>query len=494
MKKFSILLFSALALICSSCDEELIPAEPQANAQESLVEFDGLTVAAGTDISAALDLSSASDSITVVNTVASPVLGDGQVIEYVTYVASQSDYSDAVYMETANGDISVADLNTQFRTFFGNAPDAKDMYFQFAAYVAEGDNKVRFGGSDIYFAQTTVSVTPISIGYTIEDAYYLVGEFCNWTVADAVIFTHSDASVYDDTTFGITIEIADNANGYDWEIIPQSSYLAGTRDNVVASGSFGAFGTMSISIDVLTGEYTCGNVSPYIYLIGTPGGWNISDETYVLTSANLDNIYTANFVFASGEDNYFRFYTAVGDWDTGSIGSAVDDGTNYDATMVDDIFTGSLVSGKGCYVIADGVYKFTVNLNTMTLTIEPGTEGDYAAIYTVGNINGWSMDAEATEGALYSVSDNGIYTGTLTLPDSGDGYSYFRFYSDLDGDWGTGTIGTESAGDEEVVIGDDGIGITLVIEGNEGSFKVPVGTYDFTVDLFESILLLEFVE
>ncbi|MFI3240467.1 MAG: leucine-rich repeat protein [Bacteroidales bacterium] len=227
-----------------------------------------------------------------------------------------------------------------------------------------------------------------------------------------------------------------------------------------------------------------------IYLIGTPTGWNINSSAYTLTSENLDNIFTANFTFATGEDNYFRFYTSLGDWSTGSIGSAEDDGIFYNATMVDDIFTGDLFSGKGCYIIEDGFYKFTVNLNTMMLTIEPGS---YATIYTVGNINGWSLDATATQGALTSITDDGIYTGTLILPDSGDGYSYFRFYEELDGDWSTGTIGTMGSDDEELIIDSYGTAFTFIMAGNEGSFKVPVGTYYFIVDLNESILVLELV-
>lgn len=516
MKKFSILLLSALAMICAtSCEEELIPAEPQSNPQEALVSFDGLTVAVGSDISAALDLSLASDSITVISTSATPELEEGQTIEYIAYVATSEDFSDAVKFETTNGKIAVADLDTQFRTFYGQSPSAKDLYFQFAAYIADGDNKVRFGSSDTYFALTQVSVTPIPLDITIEDAYYLIGDHCSWDITAPTPFEHSDKDVYDDPVFSMVVEITSD-NSY-WKIVPKSSFDASSWDGLLGveeNGSTETSGTIvsedaqagmiekagiySFTINMMDGTYSYSEVQPYLYLIGTPNGWDIDSDACMLESVDLDNIYVGTFTFL-GEDNYFRFYKELGNWDAAAIGADASGDVNITLEEVDGEYSGTLVDGSGNFIVpltAEGVYKVTANLTAMTLKIVPA--GSAAYIYAVGNINGWTTDGTAEgakDGALASATDNGIYTGTLTLPDSGDGeYSYFRFYKDLTGDWDSGSIGTATSENELVEVGADGIAMFEITVGNQGAFMAPIGTYDFTVDTNESIVVLTVVE
>ncbi len=106
-----------------------------------------------------------------------------------------------------------------------------------------------------------------------------------------------------------------------------------------------------------------------IYLIGQPSGWDInSDKMYVVETEDGSNIYTGTFNIEA-DAFMFRFYTALGDWDSNSIGSQQDDsplnvlanGNPYEV----------VVGGKGSWTVpgwTGGKVTVTLNLNSNEIT------------------------------------------------------------------------------------------------------------------------------
>lgn len=391
-----------LAFGFTSCDEEFIEATPQHNPQEPLMSYEGLTVEKGEAIATALDLNTAGDELQLIKTTATPVLTEGQTIEYIAFLSSKETFTPQKEIAVPQGVVSKDKLNTAVRDLFGDKNGAKDVYIRFAAYLVDGTSRVMFGDNKTFFASSMVSITPIDV------------EFHEPT---------------------------------------------------------------------------------YIYVVGTPNGWDINSGKVPLTcSTGQNNIFIGKVNLSAGE-NIFRFYKELGNWDTNSWGSQVDDNP-VDITdgFKDGVYNGSVTEGKGSFKMAtNGVYKLTVDIVNKTIKIEVSEADPVEAthIYMVGTINGWSLDPAKTEGKLDCTTGDQKYIATLTLPDSGDGFSLFRFYSALPGDnnWSTNTIGTDS-GTDEVLEFDGAIAMAAVVPGKEGAFKVPAGTYDVEVDLNENILTL----
>lgn len=82
-----------------------------------------------------------------------------------------------------------------------------------------------------------------------------------------------------------------------------------------------------------------------LYLVGSPQDWNINESNMVLKEV-APNVYYGAFDIPG--DSYFRFYSSLGDWESGSYGAQWDD------IPVDFFFTGEETSagignGKGSW-------------------------------------------------------------------------------------------------------------------------------------------------
>lgn len=116
----------------------------------------------------------------------------------------------------------------------------------------------------------------------------------------------------------------------------------------------------------------------YIWLIGEPQGWDINGKAewrlFESSDAIDSKVYHGTFdipgIFR------FRFYTAVGDWESNSIGAQVEDNPVI-IELKNGVYTGAAVAGKGAWEVADwggGKVSMTVDLNNMTVTFEQVTE------------------------------------------------------------------------------------------------------------------------
>ena len=237
-------------------------------------------------------------------------------------------------------------------------------------------------------------------------------------------------------------------------------------------------------------------------------GWNINSSNYYLVSYENNGIFTGELGIPAG--GQFRFYTELGDWETNSYGSQAAD-AGIEITLPGGIYDGALVVGKGSWIFpadAEGTYNCTVDMNAMSVKFEyvgeyrDTAQGDDdeetetpTGLFVVGDINGWSLAPTATEGTLTETAEGSdVWSGTFSLPDSGNGYSYFRFYTELNGgDFNTGSIGTVS-GENETLELTDGIAEATLLADSQGCFVVSPGSYQITVDIANNTMLIEAAE
>ena len=259
------------------------------------------------------------------------------------------------------------------------------------------------------------------------------------------------------------------------------------------------------------------NVTPYpgeyprLYVVGSIQGWDINSSNYFLRDREGSNVYTGELGIPNGAQ--FRFYKELGNWDTGTYGSQVDD-AGVNITLTDRNYEGALVAGKGSWIFptdAEGTYNCTVDLTNMTVKFEyageyrdtaedPGTGGEVevpTGCFVVGNINNWSTEASATEGQMTETEEgSGVWTGTFAMPDSGDGNSYFRFYTQLSNDWATGSYGAPNPNEDgnEILKIVDGYAESELVEDGQGTFVIPSGTYMISVDFNTNMMTIELTE
>jgi hypothetical protein len=179
--------------------------------------------------------------------------------------------------------VSATEWDNWFRSTIGKAPNAKNNYVRFAAYVVEGTSKVRLGGPDTWFAAKAISVTPIALDITIEENYYLLGTINGWSVAEAIKFNHSEANVYDDPIFTLNFEISEEEAAAIIKDEPEKTTVltiaVGDKVNIIDGVFRGYSGTLS-SINEETGEVTV-----IVSTVGRDIPVNL-DKKYVEKAAN----------------------------------------------------------------------------------------------------------------------------------------------------------------------------------------------------------------
>lgn len=121
-----------------------------------------------------------------------------------------------------------------------------------------------------------------------------------------------------------------------------------------------------------------------LYIIGDYQGWNINgnDDTRVVDESEygIDSKIFTGYMPASAlntSSSYFRFYSALGDWESNSYGHQIDDeGTAVSMTEENGVvaYNGPVVAGKGSWLIenypGDGWCKLIVDLNLMTVSFQ----------------------------------------------------------------------------------------------------------------------------
>lgn len=161
---------------------------------------------------------------------------------------------------------------------------------------------------------------------------------------------------------------------------------------------------------------------PYIYLIGTPNGWSITESDFILEKLN-DGVYAGSFFL--GQDPIFRFYKKLGDWQTNSIGSQmpdspVDAAFYYDATKDQNICVSSFVdNGKGSWQLLGGdpdkEVFIAIDYTSCTVSF---TQYDVSAlgnvvddIIAMSMVNGVARFSSACDYAVYDINGRAVLVG-----------------------------------------------------------------------------------
>lgn len=236
----------------------------------------------------------------------------------------------------AQGQVSLQELVDIVTALYGKRPTERTLSGQVNAYVAVGGEVVKAT------APIEVKITPEAP--LIESAYYFIGATNGWSsdAADLLKFNHSDADVYDDPVFTLTVAAPYDETGArvdQWfNIVPESAIGAdnfwdlllgsdtGNGDDRTEAGlaykvdgaansfvQYASDGAKFYSITLNMMDYTM-TITPlsfeeFIYVPGNPQGWDTGTAP-ALRSAAFDGVYTG-YCYMDGE---FKF-TKARNWD-----------------------------------------------------------------------------------------------------------------------------------------------------------------------------------
>lgn len=461
MKKLGIFFVSLLALGFVACEDESSLGVMQTNPQEEVMSADGLTVSLP-EPTAANEIKLAdyeNGTIPVIKVDAIENLPEGASVVFKMDVATDETFSNLTTLDVAaDGTVACADWDNAFRAMLGKAPSAKDNYIRFAAFISDNGQNVRIGNAERYYAAKKISVTPIDLNIQIEEAYYLLGTINGWSVAEAVKFSHSDASVFDDPVFTLALDITpeEAEAGWWWKIVPQSTYetgnwvdaanasygtavngseetegvlMARTDTEDCGAGCLKTSGQLLLTINMLDCTYSFTSAVQNLWTPGNSNGWNhaASQMLYTYDYANYEG-----YAYLDGE---FKF-TEAADWDHTCYGAGAEAG------LLDPAGS-NLNSGSA------GLFWCKVNTPALTYALTPVT-----TIGVIGDFNGWAEDVDLTPSADFLT-----WTGEVTLA-AGGGWK-FRANDGWDINLGGDMNNLTAGGDNIPAPGDGTYVITL---------------------------------
>lgn len=421
MKKIAILSALAICLGLTSCDDNDIIGIPE-NAQQPVFEAKNLTMAPTAEVTGkTVDLTVYNDAnkvIPVVDVTATDFPTDYN-LDFVMQISKDPSFGRFAEVETEmQGNVlTVApdDLQSAYYSVISKGPKAKDVYVRYAAFAVDpknDNNQIRIGNPDFYFAPgkdgyQTINILPLPSTLVIEDAYYLLGTINDWSVANAIKFSHSDENVYDDPVFTLKVDITPDqaASGWWWKIVPQSTYETGNwvdADNAAfgvavngdesaegalvgrtatedcGAGCYKVAGPMLFKINMEEGSYEISLAIEQLYTPGDANDWS---------QANSDRLFTTDYTNYAGYAHVkgnFKFTSAL-NWD----------GINYgfagDGKLSNDGGAGNLVAP------AEGLCFLQANIANLTYSIS-------VPVTTYGLIgaatpNGWDASTALTPSA-----------------------------------------------------------------------------------------------
>ena len=423
MKKLGIFCAALLALGFASCDDKSDLGVAQVNPQETVMSANGVTVEYGSALVAdQLNLDTFDGGeIPVINLVSAQDLPEGAAVSFEMQLASKADYSDAVTLPVENGAVQKQAWDDFFRATLGRSPKAKDNYVRFAAYISYDGQYSRVGTADTWFAAKKMLVTPVRMDFVIEENYYLIGTINNWALNEAYPFKHTDADVYDDPNFTITVDITEEqaADGWWWKVPPASATASGQWDNVIGTvvngdealegtikqgkkddeaqaGCIKEAGTYLMTINMEDMTYSFKKME-YLYTPGNSNNWSqaASQPLYY----NADKKVYMGYAHLSGE---FKF-SSQADWNGTNYGS-----TGEDGTLSTDGGAGNLNAAQ------DGLYWLEVDTENLTYKAVLVT-----SLGAIGDMNSWGAQE-----ALSPSADFLVWTGDITFTAADNAFKF----------------------------------------------------------------------
>ncbi|MBD5222100.1 MAG: SusF/SusE family outer membrane protein [Bacteroidales bacterium] len=438
MNKIALYGLMALSTVAfASCDGYDEPNPPaQSNAQESILKTDDVTVASimGEEV---FDLAAYNaenkdlEIITLTTTELPDIYELGAEVEISAKGAGNWAPVEATVVRGTD-DPSVYTVNV-------TADDLQGVYYgsiSKAPAQNEIDVRVRFttnlklntatqvayvGGLDNYYGPFTMNIKPFPAQVEIEDAYYFVPcENGQPNFAKAILLSHTGDNPYDSPLFttSITINEAMASSGYQWIVVPESTYAAGKITDV----AYGAWGVANAGEDALEGTLvpTVGNITAQIGTVTYAGQYlftaDILNASYSFNEAIPNfwvigdgcdwNFANAKQLFTDDYSNYMGFaylkewvkFTSEPDWSAlYNLGAGDTDGKLANG------------SNNNCSVPAPGLYWINMNLPELSYKLNHVT-----TLGLIGDAcpNGWDASV-----ALTPSDDFLTWTGTVTMGD-----------------------------------------------------------------------------
>ena len=509
MKKLNIFMSALLGIAFTACTENYDPeVGPQTYIQESPLAASDVTMSSAASAINIENLIESGEAVTIGTvSVREEAMPANTVIKAKVDFSRDNDFSTFITLDGSVDEgnvvtVSPSDLQDAYFNNITRNPKTVDLYMRTTIMtVTNGADEAIVGKpGENYYAVQTVPFTPL-FKVQISPAYYVIGAAGGWSPDGARTqkFEHSDADVYDDPIFTITIDsggddcwfaIGDDAalsaiDAGDWTQLfgtkGESEDLTGNMDyryNLGGDHSFHVQNAKKIRITLDMMEYSYSiepvNIAENYYLIGGPGDWSADAAmTMPFSHSNKDvfedPVFTYTFA-GNGGEMWFAFgdkeaidAVAEGTWNKlfGTKGESQDLSGSFDRRYNLDGDHSFCVDGKAKY------YRVTINMAEMTYDITALSFDPY--VYFIGATDGWTN----AEQKLALTSEEGIYTGYIYCADPNGWGNEFKFQK-VPGDWGT-----------EINTGHMTGGITGDAGDGGGNFKVTAGegVYYFTLDL-----------
>ena len=235
--------------------------------------------------------------------------------------------------------------------------------------------------------------------------------------------------------------------------------------------------------------------SAAMYIVGDGpfGGWNPSSGVTMTDNGNGTYSYST----AISGDVYFVFADGLNsNWDTFNSQYRYGPKDGDQTVNADAWVTTQKAGDHGSYVFSGngGEYVFTFDTNgkRFRITADSGpvtpTTGDLFVLGEV-NGNGWAPNVGA---AMTYDANSGLYTATVTTAGENEGYSFFSFTTKLAAnseDWdGIAAYRYGATGSEDYLVTEN---VQMPLQKGETAFKIPAGTWKFTVSLTNGYLIVK---
>ena len=456
MKYLRYIGLAALALAFTACDDiEDSNSLPQTNPQLPGVDAANVKVDNGEATNSTIDLGQYNEADRTILMATVPIPSDWPEgftpsVPYVRMApfADFTTYFDVEATMGADGQVYINpdDFDGEWKDFFGKDPSERKLYLRYPVLAVKGTQSVRMGGPNTWYGEKEISVIPFDIfGHVIEEAYYVVGSFCNWDLSQGIKLNQSGYNQYDDPNFTSPVLNVEGA-GYQYVIVPESTVASGSlangyygaeyRDFADPAGSLiwsteanpsdiPAFvineaGPYTIKFDLAALSYTSQQSFKYLYTPGIANDWihSLSQPLYT------DNYsYYMGYVHLKGK---FKFSSAL-DWK----------GTNWGLGDTPGTLS---TTGGDIPVEEDALYYVTVNLDALTYNL---LKIENVGIIGDATPKGWDGQTNMEPSADF-------LTWTITT-DLNAGELKFRFNDNWDYNLG-GDLGSLSAGGDNIPV------------------------------------------
>lgn len=323
---------------------------------------------------------------------------------------------EAVITSDVNGVVAVDDLADAVISLYGKAPQDRplDVSVFGVATVKTNDGIVSAKKLAQSYKLTVTPDAPL-----ISQNYYVVGGTLDWkgsAISKEQKFSHSDADVYEDPVF--TITIAGNAGGDTWLAIGDdeacdaiannddwSKLLGSTKGNGCSDpegmlaprwqlGNDGSIKVenspkkIKITLNMMDGTYKIEAVPeiPEYYIVGRQNGWSMSKMTALYPTSGETVSYTSYFTGAWDCRIGTPENAAAGKWDD-DFGAATGNG-DASCTVL-GAHTSNCMASPG-----EGYYTLNVDFASMTYswTKLSDNQTTYEKIGLVGAGDDWDND------------------------------------------------------------------------------------------------------